>query len=112
MLMNNDSFNSSSYSSQHQQSTKHYFQSIKASGEVAKSSDDGSHPTHSSSTGLRMAHGAICPETIAIFEKNSNPAIRRFVDTYHKRGPLACEDLLSDPEVLPHLTKAMRDIHA
>mmetsp|Transcript_44673 Transcript_44673/g.107721 ORF Transcript_44673/g.107721 Transcript_44673/m.107721 type:complete len:172 (-) Transcript_44673:541-1056(-) len=125
MLMNNDSFNSNSSSSQHL--SKHYFQNQKVNGEVAKSSDhdDGSyhhhhHPTHhhhhhhqkQTCTGLRMAHGAICPETIAVFEKNSNPAIRRFVETYHKRGPLACEDLLSDPEVLPHLTRAMRDIHA
>lgn len=116
MLLNNE-MNSNSSSSQHQ--SKHYFQNQKANGEVTKSSTDGSHyPTShctgsqdSSSTGLRMAHGAICPETIAIFEKDSNPAIRRFVETYHKRGPLACEDLLSDPDVLPHLTRAMRDIH-
>ncbi|KAL3943924.1 MAG: hypothetical protein SGBAC_002001 [Bacillariaceae sp.] len=114
MLLNNE-MNSNSSSSPHQ--SKHYFQNQKANGEVTKSSIDGSHyPTShrsqdSSSTGLRMAHGAICPETIAIFEKDPNPAIRRFVETYHKRGPLACEDLLSDPDVLPHLTRAMRDIH-
>lgn len=113
---NNDALNSNSSSSSQHQHSQHYFHNKKVNGEVAKASHevDGSayRPRlQHCVAGLRMAHGAICPETIAIFEKNSNPAIQRFVETYHTRGPLACEDLLSDPEVLPHLTKAMRDIH-
>jgi len=95
MLINNNSFNSSSSSSSH---SSHYFRN---------------ESTRRSASGPRLAHGLICPETIAIFEKDdSNPVIRRFVDTYHKLGPLACEDMLSDPKALPHLIQAIRDIEA
>ena len=61
---------------------------------------------------IPTAHGLICPETIATIEKsaNSNPMVQKFVDTYHRFGPLACVDMLSDQEILPHLTKALRDI--
>jgi hypothetical protein len=61
---------------------------------------------------IPAAHGLICPETIANMAKEArkNPVIQRFVETYHRYGPLACEDMLSDPDILPHLTKAMRDI--
>eukprot|EP00980_Cylindrotheca_fusiformis_P014381 scaffold3827_cov179-Cylindrotheca_fusiformis.AAC.45 len=64
---------------------------------------------------IPAAHGLICPETIANMEREAsgrtaNPVIQKFVETYHRHGPLACEDMLSDPEILPHLTRAMRDI--
>jgi hypothetical protein len=58
---------------------------------------------------IPMAHGLICPETIENLGKE-NSVVKKFVETYHKNGPLACEDMLSDPKILPHLTKAMRDI--
>lgn len=61
---------------------------------------------------IPTAHGLICPETIATMEKNANenPIIQKFVDTYHRDGPLACLSMLSDDDILPHLTRAMRDI--
>lgn len=90
MLLNSNS-NSSSHSSR-------FFQS---------SGDD-----YETGNCIPAAHGLICPETIANMEKEAgkDPVVRRFVETYHLYGPLACEDMLSDPDILPHLTRAMRDI--
>ena len=62
-----------------------------------------------------VAHGLLCPETIhkmehAMARGRSNSAVRVFLDRYHKLGPMSCMELLSDPEILPHLTSTMRDL--
>lgn len=61
------------------------------------------------------AHGILSPETVARMDENtangrSNPAVEDFLRTYRRKGPMSCLEMLSDPEVLPHLTQAMRDI--
>lgn len=56
------------------------------------------------------AHGLLSPETVMRLEASENAAVSQFLRTYRSSGPLACVDLLSDPDVLPHLTRAMRDI--
>ena len=62
-----------------------------------------------------LAHGILCPETVSKMERatkggRNNRAVKAFLDRYHKHGPMSCMELLSDPEILPHLTTAMRDI--
>lgn len=62
-----------------------------------------------------LAHGILCPETVnkmeaSTFGGRNNRAVKAFLDRYHKQGPMSCMELLSDPEILPHLTTAMRDI--
>jgi len=37
-------------------------------------------------------------------------AVDFFLETYRKEGPMACLPMLSDGNVLPRLTEAMRDI--
>jgi hypothetical protein len=66
---------------------------------------------------FHTAHGILCPHTVARMEKNTNggrdeEAVKQFLDRYHHCGPMSCIDMLSDPEVLPHLTKAMRDLYS
>lgn len=59
------------------------------------------------------AHGLLCPETVQRMERSvgrNNRVVARFLDRYNRHGPMSCVDLLSDPEVLPHLTSAMRDL--
>jgi len=61
------------------------------------------------------AHGMLSPEIVARMDENmvngrSNPAVDHFLHTYRRKGPMSCLEMLSDPEVLPHLTRAMRDI--
>lgn len=63
------------------------------------------------------AHGLLSPETVLRLDEltrsgHGNDALRRFLDTYRRKGPLSCLPMLSDPDVLPHLTTAMRDIAA
>ena len=62
-----------------------------------------------------LAHGILCPETVtkmktAAMGGRSNRVVKTFIDRYHKHGPMSCMELLSDPEILPHLTAAMRDL--
>eukprot|EP00531_Pseudo-nitzschia_arenysensis_P019890 CAMPEP_0116156958 /NCGR_PEP_ID=MMETSP0329-20121206/23097_1 /TAXON_ID=697910 /ORGANISM="Pseudo-nitzschia arenysensis, Strain B593" /LENGTH=133 /DNA_ID=CAMNT_0003654051 /DNA_START=523 /DNA_END=924 /DNA_ORIENTATION=+ len=62
-----------------------------------------------------MAHGVLCPETVSKMELatrggRSNRAVKAFLDRYHKCGPMSCMELLSDPEILHHLTNTMRDL--
>ncbi len=62
-----------------------------------------------------VAHGLLCPETIHKMEQamtrgRTNSAVKSFLDRYHKLGPMSCMELLSDPEILPHLTNTMRDL--
>jgi len=61
------------------------------------------------------AHGMLSPEIVNRMDENtihgrSNPAVNKFLHTYRRKGPMSCLEMLSDPEVLPHLTQAMRDI--
>lgn len=61
------------------------------------------------------AHGMLSPETVARMDENtangkSNPAVVDFLRRYRKKGPMSCLEMLSDPDILPHLTQAMRDI--
>lgn len=62
------------------------------------------------------AHGILSPETVmrmeemAEFEGRSSEAVNRFLKQYRRNGPMSCLSMLSDPDVLPHLTRAMRDV--
>lgn len=59
------------------------------------------------------AHGLLSPETVMRLqemEDSSNKALSNFLKSYKQHGPLSCVPMLSDPDVLPHLTRAMRDI--
>jgi len=61
------------------------------------------------------AHGILSPEIVSRMDENtangrSNAAVDEFLQTYRRKGPMSCLEMLSDPEVLPHLTQAMRDI--
>jgi hypothetical protein len=64
---------------------------------------------------FRAAHGLLHPHTFMKlrdqYEHNGGgDAIRYFLDTYEEYGPMACIPCLSDPDVLPKLTEAMRAI--
>jgi hypothetical protein len=61
------------------------------------------------------AHGILSPETVSRMNEmtsggHGNEAVSMFLESYRRNGPMSCLEMLSDPEVLPHLTKAMRDI--
>jgi hypothetical protein len=60
------------------------------------------------------AHGLLSPEVVMrIADSNDlemNGALHKFLKTYKSRGPMACLSMLSDPDVLPELTRAMRDV--
>ena len=63
---------------------------------------------------FRVANGLLSPQTVMRLEARSNDFgacefVLRFLDTYRSRGPMACLSYLSDPNVLPALTKAMRE---
>lgn len=62
-----------------------------------------------------MTPGILSPETVQRMDEmteggNGNEAVSTFLKAYRQMGPLSCLEMLSDPEILPHLTKAMRDI--
>ena len=62
-----------------------------------------------------LAHGLLSPETVSRMDEiteggSHNHAVRLFLQTYRRKGPMSCLEILSDPDVLPHLTNAMRDI--
>lgn len=64
---------------------------------------------------FRTAHGLLSPETVMRLEemrssRKNNQALTNFLSTYRQHGPLSCVPMLSDPDVLPHLTLAMREI--
>ena len=69
-----------------------------------------------SSWGGPVAQGLLSPSTVARLEEftrlrqNRSPALDSFLDSYYTKGPMSCVSMLSDPDVLPHLTSAMRDI--
>lgn len=61
------------------------------------------------------AHGLLSPETVSRMDEithggEHNEAVKLFLDTYRRNGPMSCLPMLSDAEVLPHLTEAMRCI--
>lgn len=63
------------------------------------------------------AHGLLSPETVMRMEdrmKHNNDAschaVNMFLDKYKSEGPMSCLSFLTDDEVLPRLTEAMRDI--
>ncbi|KAG7345232.1 hypothetical protein IV203_032763 [Nitzschia inconspicua] len=62
-----------------------------------------------------LAHGLLSPEIVSRVDEmteggHSNRAVRHFLQTYRSQGPMSCLEMLSDPDVLPHLTSAMRDV--
>ncbi|KAL3934970.1 MAG: hypothetical protein SGBAC_009423 [Bacillariaceae sp.] len=64
---------------------------------------------------FRTAHGILSPETVLRMAEitdqgEGNPAVSKFLSRYQTSGPMSCLDMLSDSDVLPHLTRAMRDI--
>jgi len=62
---------------------------------------------------FRAANGLLSPQTVERLDgisDGSSVAVQYFLHTYRKFGPMACLPILSDPEVLPELTKAMREI--
>lgn len=65
--------------------------------------------------GCGLAHGILCPETVSKMDEltrggRSNRAVKAFLDRYRRYGPMSCMELLSDPEILPHLTTTMRHL--
>jgi hypothetical protein len=64
--------------------------------------------------GLSTAHGLLSPEVVMRIadqhDLDQDGALFRFLKTYKSRGPMACLPMLGDPNVLPELTRAMRDI--
>ena len=69
----------------------------------------------SSTSSSTLAHGILSPETVSRMDQithggHGNEAVRLFLQRYRRKGPMSCLEMLSDPEVLPHLTQAMRDI--
>ena len=64
---------------------------------------------------FRAAHGLLHPHTFMKLREQyelhgGGDAIRQFLDTYLESGPMACIPCLSDPDILPQLTEAMRSI--
>eukprot|EP00536_Pseudo-nitzschia_multiseries_P007550 jgi/Psemu1/18197/gm1.18197_g len=62
-----------------------------------------------------LAHGILCPETVAKMDEltqggRNNRAVKAFLDRYKRYGPMSCMELLSDPEILPHLTNTLRGL--
>jgi len=61
------------------------------------------------------SHGLLSPETVMRMEELSveggyrSQALVSFFRTYKRHGPMSCLPMLSDPDILPHLTNAMRD---
>lgn len=64
---------------------------------------------------FRTAHGILSPETVRrmeelVHEDDRTEALKQFLDRYRRQGPMSCLPMLSDPDVLPHLTNAMRNV--
>ena len=60
------------------------------------------------------AHGLLSPNVVKRIADSKdlelNGPLLKFLDTYSNRGPMACLFMLSDPKILPELTKAMRAV--
>ena len=67
---------------------------------------------------FRTANGLLSPQTVYRMKQTimrnggvvDNESIATFLETYERDGPMSCLSMLSDSNVLPHLTKAMRDL--
>ena len=67
---------------------------------------------------FRTANGLLSPQTVYRMKQSimrnggvvDNESIATFLETYERDGPMSCLSMLSDSNVLPHLTKAMRDL--
>lgn len=64
---------------------------------------------------FQTAHGLLSPETVMRLDKMTakggrSKALDTFLTTYHREGPMSCLEMLSDPDILPDLTSAMRDL--
>ena len=61
-----------------------------------------------------IANGLLSPETVFRFVQmtstEENEVLGNFLKTYRNDGLMACLSMLSDPNVLPYLTEAMRDL--
>lgn len=60
------------------------------------------------------AHGMLSTEIVGRMEQlncpeSRSPALDFFLKSYRKEGPMSCLPMLSDPQILPYLTEAMRD---
>lgn len=61
-----------------------------------------------------VAHGMLSPQIVMRLQeltrlhRHRSPALDSFLDSYYTKGPMSCVPMLSDPDVLPHLTMAMR----
>jgi len=57
--------------------------------------------------------GLLSPRTVQRLTYNcdvsTSRAVHSFLQTYESEGPMACLPYLSDPDILPELTRAMRD---
>eukprot|EP00814_Leptocylindrus_danicus_P018383 CAMPEP_0116013508 /NCGR_PEP_ID=MMETSP0321-20121206/5766_1 /TAXON_ID=163516 /ORGANISM="Leptocylindrus danicus var. danicus, Strain B650" /LENGTH=164 /DNA_ID=CAMNT_0003483067 /DNA_START=323 /DNA_END=817 /DNA_ORIENTATION=+ len=62
---------------------------------------------------FKTAHGLLSPKTVRKLEENyhvnMSEEVGYFLKMYKEQGPMACVSVLSDPRVLPELTKAMRE---
>jgi hypothetical protein len=63
------------------------------------------------------AHGLLSPQTVmrleeSIANESRSKPLQDFLKTYRRHGPLSCLPMLSDPDVLPYLTQAMREVVA
>jgi hypothetical protein len=72
-------------------------------------------PRTARSSSSPLAHGLLSPEIVSRMDEiteggHHNAAVRLFLQRYRRMGPMSCLEMLSDPEVLPHLTQAMRDL--
>ena len=65
---------------------------------------------------FHTAHGMLSPEVVMRIantyegDLEVNSSLHNFLKTYKSKGPMAGLGLLSDDEVLPELTRAMREI--
>lgn len=64
---------------------------------------------------FHTAHGLLSPEVVMRIadtqdELEVGAPLHKFLKTYKSSGPMACLPMLSDPCILPELTKAMREI--
>eukprot|EP00571_Detonula_confervacea_P013881 CAMPEP_0172301038 /NCGR_PEP_ID=MMETSP1058-20130122/3014_1 /TAXON_ID=83371 /ORGANISM="Detonula confervacea, Strain CCMP 353" /LENGTH=145 /DNA_ID=CAMNT_0013011027 /DNA_START=245 /DNA_END=682 /DNA_ORIENTATION=- len=65
---------------------------------------------------FHTAHGLLSPEVVMRIadthgdELEQGAPLHKFLKTYKSHGPMACLPMLSDPCVLPELTRAMREI--
>ena len=64
---------------------------------------------------FHTAHGLLSPEVFMRIAdtydgQREGSSIHKFLKLYKSKGPMACLSMLSDGEVLPELTEAMREV--